>query len=172
MNDKCREHTAQHRYYLLFGAIPVHVPPLVFPDNTHSYRITERSTVGDAFFTAILGFFITLRRDTIVLEICDSSMLVISSEKLKRQIEEEREKVNQEVARKQEEKLNAILDALKPDPNLPELQAVFLKSGEILRGEISETTTTEILIKINGSEPRKILRTDIVRIVYLSKEQS
>ncbi|MCE9599068.1 MAG: hypothetical protein K8S54_13980 [Spirochaetia bacterium] len=171
-NTSCREHRTHHRYYALFGAIPLYTPPLDLSDATRSYRITEKSTWLDAVITAVFGFLLSLRRDTVAVEICDPGMIVLSPAKMKERLEEEREKINKEVAKAQEEKLNAILDALKPDPKLPELQAVFLKNGEILRGEISESTTSEIFVRTSQGETRKVQRADVVRIVYLSKEHS
>ena len=85
---ECTEDSNHKQWYLLYGAVPLNrvEPEAVFSQKAESYRLRLETTAAEAAISIPGGFFLSLTRNTLVVEKCAPSVKVYNAEDVSRRV--------------------------------------------------------------------------------------
>lgn len=166
------------QWYVLFGSFPINriQSSEILPKPNQTYRVTLKTTWLDGISSLILGIAASITRKTIFVEICDSKEIIfiknssagvekndgkIDPSKWKEEFIKENEKQWKEEFQERfySEKTSEIDSAwFKEVKNFKNLSVLFLKSGEVVKGQVTRIDAEGVKLFYKGKErvfPRK-----------------
>ncbi|TGK34499.1 hypothetical protein EHQ12_05515 [Leptospira gomenensis] len=182
---ECKVVGSATQWYILFGSIPINRVRFaeIFPKPNQPYRVTLKTTWLDGISSLILGVIASVTMKSILVESCDSREIVliknssdsvakdgskINPSKWKEDFIKENEKQwKEEFQERIYSDKKSEIDAawLKEVRNFKNLSVLLLRSGEIVKGQVTKIDVEGVRLYYKGKE-RVFPRKDVMKVRF------
>jgi len=148
---------------------------VLFPDPNLSYRFKEEFTISDSLLSLFLGVSVSITRRTLVVEDCpvlkQSQLANVSlgseNPEFQTAVQSAVDAYLKQKEKEYEEVLDATISKNKKDLHLrDDLSTIWLKSGQLMQGEILSQNEEGIVLKTDKGNTETILKSKVLMVKF------